>query len=217
MAYNVTVIDKSGAHRTVMLAPGLMPEVTNDNFATNHQGTVDWPENASFNQTLERSASLKQTLLLKEVDAEMVLKAFLAPPLYNTRFEEGFGTLYTAEYLPKQGQVNMYWPGDHVSQSFQNFTETYKRIDFSKIISATNHYLGVPDLGSKTPHTTPTDWQETVTESIVNAMARENPSASRQQLDNLRQMIRNRGAVSWKKLMDFWDKPTKRNSESGKA
>ncbi|MEX1003073.1 MAG: C45 family peptidase [Crocinitomicaceae bacterium] len=214
MAYNVTVVDKSGGHKTVRLAPGRKPEVTEDNYVTNHQGTVNWPENAAFNQTVERSASLEQTLLLSKMDAELVLNAFLAPPLYNIRYAEGFGTLYTAEYLPKKGKVNIYWPGEKLSQSFKNFTETYKRIDFDKIVSDLRiHSENVLDQDAETSDPTSTGWQETVTESIVNAMANKNPTASRQQLEKLRQEIRKRGVISWKAVMNYWNKLGKSTSE----
>jgi hypothetical protein len=36
--------------------------------------------------------------------------ACLQPPLYATRFHEGFGTLYTAEYRPAEGAVRYHWP-----------------------------------------------------------------------------------------------------------
>ena len=211
MAYNVTVIDKNDGHKTVRLAPGRAPEVTDDNYATNHQGTVSWPENAVFNQTLERSASLEKTLLPGQVDAELVLNAFLSPPLYNTRYSEGFGTLYTAAYLPKNGGVHLYWPGEKLSQHFTNFTETHRVIDLDKIVSDVQRHSH-----QETPINRPTtaDWQETVTESIVNAMAQKNPSASKEQLEKLRKKINKRGMLSWKTVMDYWKKIGETSSET---
>jgi predicted choloylglycine hydrolase len=44
-------------------------------------------------------------------DAGSVVAACLRPPLYATRFGEGFGTLYTAEYRPSGGLARYYWPG----------------------------------------------------------------------------------------------------------
>ncbi len=171
MAYNVTVVDKSGAYKTVRLAPDKKPVVTDDNFATNHQGTVDWPENAAFNQTLERSASLQETLLVSDTKPEILRKAFLVPPLYNIRFQEGFGTLYTAEYLPKKGRVNMYWPGERVTQDFENFTETHRCIDFRKIASKQSSVPDNSHLVSRLSQPHPKDGDEILTESIANALA----------------------------------------------
>ena len=40
-----------------------------------------------------------------------MVAACLRPPLYATKFGEGFGTLYTAEYRPGEGVARYYWPG----------------------------------------------------------------------------------------------------------
>ncbi len=207
MAYNVTLIDKTGIHKTVQLAPDKAPVVTDANFATNHQGHIDWPENAIFNQTLERSASLEQTLLLNKMDPQTVLKAFLSPPLYNTRFSEGFGTLYTAVYRPEKGIVEMYWPGQKISQSFKNFKEMYQNIDFIEI-KENSFLLNFPLKAD--------GWQETMATSLVNAMAKDNPGASEQQLDDLRQKILQSGTISWKKLARFWEKAGRKHSRINK-
>jgi predicted choloylglycine hydrolase len=47
--------------------------------------------------------------------------ACLRPPLYATRFHEGFGTLYTAEYRPAEGAVRYHWPGRTWAQSLDTF------------------------------------------------------------------------------------------------
>jgi len=36
--------------------------------------------------------------------------ACLRSPLYATRFHQGFGTLYTAEYRPAEGIARYHWP-----------------------------------------------------------------------------------------------------------
>lgn len=131
MAYNVTVLDRSGAFKTVRLAPDHEPIVTDEAFATNHQGAVDWPENARFNRTVERSAALSKLLSAPVPDADDMIDAFLQPPLYNTRFAEGFGTLYTAVYQPAEGRMQMRWPGQSLLQRFDDFEEVYRLIQFS--------------------------------------------------------------------------------------
>lgn len=131
MSYNVTVIDKSGVFKTVQMAPDRAPVVTDATFTTNHQGMVDWPENAQFNKTLERSAFL-ENLLSQNPDADKIGDNFLQPPLYNTRFAEGFGTLYTVVYRPAEGRVQMRWPNDNVLQTFADFREGYKLINYNQ-------------------------------------------------------------------------------------
>ena len=45
----------------------------------------------------------------------------LRPPLYATRFHEGFGTPYTAEYRPAEGAARYHWPGRTWAQSLDTF------------------------------------------------------------------------------------------------
>ena len=123
MAYNVTVLDKRGAFKTVLLSPDSLPVVTDVGYTTNHQLRIDWPENAAFNNTLERSEFLKRLLQNKELLSNDVVKTFLHPPLYNNQFNEGFGTLYTSVYNPLNGTVKLLWPNEEMLQSFDNFTE----------------------------------------------------------------------------------------------
>jgi predicted choloylglycine hydrolase len=130
MAYNVTVIDKSGAYKTVLLSPDSIPVVTDVAFTTNHQLYIDWPENAAFNGTLERSKFLKKLLETTALSSNDLTEAFLHAPLYNKLFKEGFGTLYTSVYSPLKGTVQFRWPYDNSIQSFDDFTEENKFIQF---------------------------------------------------------------------------------------
>ncbi len=128
MSYNVTVVDKSGTCKTILLSPDSLPVVTDATFTTNHQLHIDWPENAVFNGTIERSVFLKKLLENKTLNPNDLIEAFLYPPLYNYRFNEGFGTLYTSVYRPLEGTVQIRWPYKEVSQSFDNFKEGNKHI-----------------------------------------------------------------------------------------
>ena len=130
MAYNVTVVDKSGHYKTVQVAPNEKTVVTDLAFTTNHQKRLDWPENAAFNKTIERSLFLKN--LLKEEDLSALVDAFMRKPLYNDLFKEGFGTLFTAGYHLKTGQIDSYWHGKKRSQSFDFFQEYKDYIYFQQ-------------------------------------------------------------------------------------
>ena len=123
MAYNVTVIDKYGNHKTVRVAPGDEPVVTNATYTTNHQKKIRWPENAAFNKTVERSSFLKHLLTEENLTKDELIQTFLRKPLYNNLFKEGFGTLFTAAYTPQNGEVELHWPGQCIKQSFKQFTE----------------------------------------------------------------------------------------------
>ena len=39
-----------------------------------------------------------------------IIAACLRSPLYATRFHQGFGNLYTAEYRPIDGVARYHWP-----------------------------------------------------------------------------------------------------------
>ncbi len=132
MSYNVTVVDSEGAFKTLQIAPDRPPLVTDVAFATNHQGKVDWPEYAHFNKTLERTEKIKKILFENRLSSEEVIDSFLEPPLYNTRFDAGFGTLYTAVYSPMEGSVQLYWPNQSLMQHFDDFKEEERTIDLNK-------------------------------------------------------------------------------------
>lgn len=224
MSYNVTVVDKTGAFKTVRLAPDRAPVVTDAAYVTNHQGTVDWPENAAFNKTVERSAFLKSKLSEKNMDAENLANSFLSPPLYNTKFSDSFGTLYTAVYRPMEGVVQLRWPEDYVLQSFEDFEEISRIIDFEPAV--TYKTAQQPDSTSvdvdayEAPmrqykeRKSPTDWQEELCEIMVNAMAAANPSADKKQLNKLRENLMDDGQVSWQAMANFWSNPGKGNYDS---
>lgn len=211
MSYNVTVVDKTGSFKTVRIAPDRAPVVTNDAFATNHQEIVDWPENAAFNKTLERSAFLEKMLENKGIKAETVASAFLKSPLYNTKFSQSFGTIFTAVYFPKDGTVQLRWPQDYIMQNFDDFQEEKRVIDFNQpAVSAKNYRKDEVASGSFSKYSEPKkqntggDWQEILTEVLVNAMAQATPSADKKELKNLKKNLINNGQFSWETVANYW-------------
>ena len=109
MSYNVTVLDRSGEHVTVYLAPDRPARVTHLAAATNHQGVVEWGPYVAAIHSVER-LDFVQDLLARDTAVPAAVAAFLRSPLYATRFHEGFGTLYTAEYRPAEGIARYHWP-----------------------------------------------------------------------------------------------------------
>jgi predicted choloylglycine hydrolase len=118
MSYNVTALDRDGRRATVYLAPDRPARVTSRDVATNHQGQVEWAPYAAAIQTVERQERLEE-LLASGAEVPDVVAACLRPPLYATRFGEGFGTLYTAEYRPAEGIARYHWPERTWSQSLE--------------------------------------------------------------------------------------------------
>ncbi|MFZ1750041.1 MAG: C45 family peptidase [Saprospiraceae bacterium] len=201
MSYNITIVDRKGVTKTIMLAPDKAPLVTNEAFATNHQGTVDWPENAQFKQTLKRSNFIKNYLQSKNISAKELAKAFLHPPLYNTKFKEGFGTLYTAVYQPENLIVKILWPDVAMERSFDSFEDEHLLIQYyqtAEAIIPENPWEveDVPTSGYR--------WQDAVVDSLVKAMA---GRKSKTKQDELRQRLRPDGQIAWHVLIDYWNEP----------
>ncbi|MEZ5934559.1 MAG: C45 family peptidase [Alphaproteobacteria bacterium] len=136
MAYNVTLIDRSGARATVMLAPDHPPFVSAQAHATNHQLGVEWPRHGRLTRTLERAARLES--LAASVGhgpcgscENTLASAFLAPPLFSDRYGEGFGTVYTTAYRPLDGSMTLYWPGERPWRfSFDDYPREVRRITY---------------------------------------------------------------------------------------
>ncbi len=128
MSYNVTVLDSQRRYLTAYLAPDRPANLTHAAVATNHQERVEWHSHAHLTATVERERFLLQRLTLHPETEKKFIGAFLRPPLYSTAFSQGFGTLYTAAYRPRSGEVDMIWPGSTWCQSFASFTEGAKTI-----------------------------------------------------------------------------------------
>jgi predicted choloylglycine hydrolase len=122
MSYNVTVLDADREFLTAFLAPDRPAVLTHAAVATNHQERVEWSSHARFTATVERERYLLQRLTLHPETQEKFIAAFLRPPLYSTAFKSGFGTLYTAAYRPRQGAMELLWPGSAWPQSFDDFS-----------------------------------------------------------------------------------------------
>lgn len=219
MSYNVTVVDKTGSFKTVRLAPDKEPVITDAAFTTNHQEAIDWPENAAFNKTLERSAFLEKLLAKKGIDAISIADCFLQKPLYNTLFKEGFGTLFTAVYKPAEGKVEMRWPNVKIHQSFDGFQEQYKLINYNqpsvapaKVVKKEKAIIHRALHQAQPVQDSVINgfgWQETLSDTLVNAMSHSNPSADIEELENFRKKLLSRGEISWEVLADYWSKPGK--------
>ena len=122
--HNVTVLDRTGAHATLFLAPDRAPTVTNELVCTNHQDRAVLPEYAIMSKTVERHDALAQYLSEPGMTLRSLTERFLAPPLYSRR--RAFPTVYSAVYWPDQMRADYFWPGKIVSQRIGAFrTDEY--------------------------------------------------------------------------------------------
>ncbi len=123
MAYNVTVVDKSGVFFTVLMAPDREPRITRLPIAANHQLHIDWHSFARATATLERERFLFFRLQDAKMTPAKLESCFLRPPLYTTAYGRAFGTVYTAVYRPRDGEARYIWPDGSWRQSLAHFEE----------------------------------------------------------------------------------------------
>jgi predicted choloylglycine hydrolase len=123
LSHNLTVIDRAGGVLTAYLSPDREPMFRDVPAATNHQGIVEWPEQARVTRTVERERCIVDLLEDDTVDAEGFADAFLKAPLFSTSYANGFGTLYTAVYRSATGRIEFRWPTHTWHLGLDNFVE----------------------------------------------------------------------------------------------
>lgn len=131
MAYNITVVDEGGRFATVHLAPDREPQVTNRRVATNHQGAIEWPEHATVTRTEEREHVVEAHVAGRSASLADLVSAFLSPPIYSNAFDRGWGTLYSAAYIPQTRSASFLWPHRRVVQALDHFIEQEIAVDYA--------------------------------------------------------------------------------------
>ena len=128
MAYNVLIVDKFGNFVTAFTRPDGPTLIRRTPASTNHQDRVAWPRHAEATGTLERERRLFELLADRKNTCRDFQDAFTLPPLYQTKFDRGFGTLYTAAYRPRTLEATYSWPGKSLRLSPSQFIEERFRV-----------------------------------------------------------------------------------------
>jgi predicted choloylglycine hydrolase len=123
MAYNVSVVDAGGNHAVVLVGPGRRSRIVSTAVATNHQESVSWPQHDALTGSSTRHRFLRQLLADPSETTATFRARFLAPPLYNTAYERGFGTLYSAVYDAQAGSAEYFWRDGSWRLTFDDFKE----------------------------------------------------------------------------------------------
>lgn len=123
LSHNLTIADRTGEVLTAYLSPDREPIFRAFPAATNHQGIVEWPEQARATRTIERERTVVRLLDDPEVDAAGFTDAFLRAPLFSTAYAHGFGTLYTAVYRAAEGVAEVRWPTSSWQLSFDGYED----------------------------------------------------------------------------------------------
>jgi len=124
LAHNLTLLDAAGEVLTAYLSPDREPIFRAFPAATNHQGIVEWPEQARATRTVERERCIVELLQDPDVTVDAFEDAFLRSPLFSTAYANGFGTLYTAAYRPTERTVDLRWPTSTWRLGFDAFDES---------------------------------------------------------------------------------------------
>ena len=124
LSHNLTLVDRTGEVLTAYLSPDREPFFRSFPVATNHQGIVEWPEQAKATRTIERERCLVGLLEDENMTAEGFVGSFMQAPLFSTAYTSGFGTLYTAAYRPVDGVADYIWPSNEWRFSFDSFFES---------------------------------------------------------------------------------------------
>jgi len=118
MSYTISAIDRAGRHATIFVNPDRPAEVTKQLVSTNHQHEVEWQRHATATRSVERADALASVSRRKTDEA---LAAFFEPPLFQTSYAKGYGTLYTALYRPLDASCELVWRHDRWRQSCAEF------------------------------------------------------------------------------------------------
>ena len=110
LAHNLTLVDRAGDVLTAYLSPDREPFFRTFPAATNHQGMVEWPEQARATRTIERERCILDLLGRSRHDGRIVRGRVPAVPTLQHGVRQRFGTLYTAVYRPADGTVDYRWP-----------------------------------------------------------------------------------------------------------
>jgi predicted choloylglycine hydrolase len=129
MSYTVAILDGLGEHATVYVGPDHVAEIVPRRVTTNHQHKVEWARHAAATSSVERSQALERAMRRARKPQD-VLSTFLKPPVYQTNYELGYGTLYTALYRPDIASAELIWPAARWTQSCDHFQEGARTVTF---------------------------------------------------------------------------------------
>jgi hypothetical protein len=79
---------------------------------------------------VQRAEFLSRHVASPEESLDRFAARFLQKPLISTAYTRAFGTLYTAIYSPKRGEVEFRWPNRAWRQSFDQFVEGTSVVQF---------------------------------------------------------------------------------------
>lgn len=152
MAYNLVFADATGRTASIELSPGGGMKVMPKAIATNHQSGPERADRPAFTRTHLRHTHLKQM----KANPQKLNRQFLKAPLRQDRYAEGFGTLFTAEYNPREQSLGLTLCGERWDHSIKNFVEGQRTAKYLNDATSVNARLKNP------PAADATDWSQSI-------------------------------------------------------
>lgn len=129
LCYNIALLDRAGERATVEISPDRGVELRREPVSANRQGANSWPAAGHLHDTVRREALLAAVMSNPSETVDTLAARFLAPPIHRPLGKDGWGTLYTACWLPERGELRLCWPGRPVwRQALDGFVEEVRPV-----------------------------------------------------------------------------------------
>ena len=121
LAYNVALVDRSGAEAIVYVSPDRGAIVSGKTTCANRQGQTEWPEHAAFCATVTREHTLDALTHDPTLTLEGATRRFLLQPLFRPTAQSSWGTVYTSVCDADAGEITLHWPDGSWKLSLAEF------------------------------------------------------------------------------------------------
>jgi predicted choloylglycine hydrolase len=137
-AYNLSLVDAVGRHKSVFVAPGAQPEVSDLTVVANHPlDRADDSPTAALVRSPQRQAAVC-AVLDADTATEDLVRTFLSEPVHSRAHSRGFGTLYTAVYDIGRGTLSYHWPAPHGSAEGLRWERRFCAPDETRVVRLTD-------------------------------------------------------------------------------
>ena len=130
VGYNVALLDRQGRHATVFVAPDRPARVEPWLVSANRQAQDPRPDDPSVQDSALREAVVQARLSDPGCGLQQVIETFLAEPVWRDPARHGWGTLYTACYLPAEAALSLRWRGSEWHQAVDRFESGQRTVEF---------------------------------------------------------------------------------------
>jgi predicted choloylglycine hydrolase len=131
LCYNIALLDRGGERATVEISPDRGVEVRREPVSANRQGLHSWPKAGYLQDTVRREALLAAVMSNPAETVDSLLAHFLTAPIHRPLGADGWGTLYTACWLPQTGDLRLCWPGRPTwRQGLDRFAEEVREVAY---------------------------------------------------------------------------------------